>query len=406
MSADPISLAERQRALDAVRVRIAALVERKRGKMLVSPLAFLRGAAPLFYELLNAVPELAEGPEATGWLTGDLHVENFGAYRPSAFSVGEDDEKDAQRAVFDINDFDDASIGPVRLDVLRLGTSLMLGTRDLGLGGLLRAELMVALTEAHAAALCDAIERTPSEPRCVTALLTTVRGRTRRALLDARTETSTQGRHFARGPRYQDLTMELRREVPAAFERYIASLPDNERPGPDALPILDSAFRVAGTGSLGCLRVAVLTRGKGGSDGGFIFDLKEQGAPSCSVLFAAPELGPVVRVRTAAQSLNSHPPRMLGETTLAGMPCLGRRLAPQEDRLDWAKVKPDELPSLVRYLGWLTGRAHRRALKTPPSQPWTKDDLRAVRERIVRLTGLHEAIYLAYAADAPPSPRV
>jgi uncharacterized protein (DUF2252 family) len=390
---------QRQRELDAVRVRIPALRERKRARMLASPLAFLRGAAPLFYELLAAVPELAEGPEATGWIAGDLHVENFGAYRPSALTFSHDDDEDAQRAVFDINDFDDATIGPCRLDVLRLGTSLLLGLRDLGLPGTLRHELLVALVDTHAEAIAGAAHA-PEPAPCVRALLANVRMRTRKALLDARTEVVGHTRRFIRGARYQDLAPELAREVAAAFDGYIASLPEDERPAEDARPIQDAAFRVAGTGSLGSLRVAVLTRGKGRLDGAFIFDLKEQGEPSAAVLLAAPSLRPVERVCIAARSLNSHPPRMLGETTLNGLPCLGRRLWPQEDRLDWSHVKKDELPLLSRHLGWITGRAHARALATPLRQLWTASDRRALVERAIRLAGLHEAIYLAYAGES------
>jgi uncharacterized protein (DUF2252 family) len=397
-TADPIELAARQRAIDVGRVRLPGLAERKRDKMLASPLAFLRGAAPLFYELLKTHPDLAEGPEAEGWITGDLHVENFGAYRPSALTFDHTDDEDAQRAVFDINDFDDATIGPCRLDTLRLGTSLLLGTRDLGLGGPLRVELASALIDAYALAL-DGSDQAPEAPPCLRSLLNRVRSRSRKALLDARTELGEHGRRFVRGSRYQDLTMEVARDVHGAFERYIASLREDERPAADAQPMIDAAFRVAGTGSLGCLRVAVLTRGKGGPDGAFIFDLKEQGTPSASILFPPPKLGPVERVRAAAQALNSHPPRMLGETTLVGMPCLGRRLAPQEDRLDWSHVKKDELPLLARHLGWLTGRAHRRALTVPSRRAWDAGDRRALLERCIRLAGLHEAIYLAYVMD-------
>jgi len=394
---DPVALAARQTVLDAGRVRIAGLAERKREKMLVSSLAFLRGAAPLFYEILAAWPELGAGPEATGWLAGDLHVENFGAYRPSALTFTQSDDEDAQRAVFDMNDFDDATIGPCRLDVLRLSTSMLLGTRELGLDGKTRVALAADLITAHATTLNGA-EEDYAAPPCVRSLLDRVRGRTRKALLDARTQSAANGRRFVRGPRYQDLSMEISREVSGAFEGYVASLPSDERPPVEAFQIVDSAFRVAGTGSLGSLRIAVLTRGKGGADGCFIFDLKEQGAPSSAVLFAPPSLGPVARVRAAAQALVRHPPRMLGETLLGSMPCLGRRLAPQEDRLDWTKVEKSELPALARHLGWLTGRAHRRALAAPLPAFWTKADERTLLEGAIRMTGLHEAIYLAYAA--------
>ena len=393
---DPASLAARQRYLDGTRLRLVGLAERKRARMSASPLAFLRGSARLFYEIIAARPELGAGPEATGWIAGDLHVENFGAYRPAAAVPG-DDDAEAARAVFDLNDFDDATIGPCRLDVLRLCTSLLLGTRDLALPGTTRTELGLALIEAHAAAIAGSVDA-PEQPACVQALLDRVRSRTRKLLLDDRTLSAPDGRRFARGPRYQDVSMSLWREIPLAFSRYVASIEPRERAHAEVYEVVDAAFRIAGTGSLGCLRLAVLTRGKGGVDGGFIFDVKEQGEPSASVLFAPPALGPAARVRSAALALVSHPPRMLGETELDGVPCLGRRLAPQEDRLDWSAIHKSELAPLSRHLGWLTGRAHRRALTAPLAAPFSATEQAALLGRAITLAGLHEAAYLSYCA--------
>ena len=80
---DPVLLAKRQLAGDRAKTaRFPGLYERKIARMSASPLAFLRGAAPLFYEILSKRPDLARGPAGEGWLTGDLHLENFGAYRP------------------------------------------------------------------------------------------------------------------------------------------------------------------------------------------------------------------------------------------------------------------------------------------------------------------------------------
>jgi len=395
---DPATLAARQRELDTDRVKIPGLAEHKREKMLASPLAFLRGSATLFYEILRDWPELGAGPEATGYIAGDLHVENFGAYRPSAltFLHEEEQSEEARRAVFDINDFDDATVAPCRYDVLRLSVSLLLGTRALSLGGVARVGLLDAMLASHAEALGGSTT-SPPVPPCVKSLLERVRGRTRKALLDARTEMVGHSRRFVRGPRYRDLSMDMLRAVPPAFAAYVASVPEAERPPAAAFEMVDAAFRIAGTGSLGSLRVAVLTRGKGGPDGNFIFDLKEQGDPSSSVLVPPPACGAVERVRRAAQALVSHPPRMLGETTLSDLPSLGRRLAPQEDRLDWSQVPRDELPALTRYLGSLVGSAHRRAL-TAPAPPWSAADQKTLRDRAIALTGLHEAIFLAYSA--------
>jgi uncharacterized protein (DUF2252 family) len=395
---DPVALAARQKALDADRVKIAGLAEHKREKMSASPLALLRGSAPLFYEILRDSPELAVGPEATGFIAGDLHVENFGAYRPSALTFAHEEETsaEAQRAVFDINDFDDATIGPCRYDVLRLGVSLLLGTRDLTLSGAERVSLLDILLESDALALAGKAPAVET-PACVSSLLDRVRGRTRKALLDARTEVVGHARRFVRGPRYRDLSMEMLRSIAPAFDAYVASVPEGERPPAAAFEMIDAAFRIAGTGSLGSQRVAVLTRGKGGPDGNFIFDLKEQGEPSSAVLVTPPPFGAVERVRRAAQAMVSHPPRMLGETLLSAAPSLGRRLAPQEDRLDWSRVKHEELPTLARYLGALVGSAHQRAL-TAPAPAWTESDRRVLRDHAITLAGLHEAIYLAYCA--------
>src|SRR5215471_3265800 len=113
-------LAARQIALDyAATEQFPQLFARKKQRMLVSPHAFLRGSAPLFYEVLAAQPELADGPKGTGFIVGDMHLENVGAYKT-----------DDDAVVFNLNDFDDAAVAPLRLDVLRLSTSVLLAGRS------------------------------------------------------------------------------------------------------------------------------------------------------------------------------------------------------------------------------------------------------------------------------------
>src|SRR5262249_44813898 len=83
-----------------------------------------------------------------------------------------------------------------------------------------------------------------------------------------------------------------------------------------SLAILDAALRIAGTGSLGGLRIAVLVEGRGGRDGQWIFDLKEQGTPSAAVLLGEPELDPAGRVVTAYRGCIAHPARSIGATQI------------------------------------------------------------------------------------------
>jgi uncharacterized protein (DUF2252 family) len=361
-----------------------------------SPLALLRGSAPLFYEILERHPALADGPSGEGWLVGDAHVENFGAYRTGALSLGETRRShSAESVVFDLNDFDEAFVGPWRLDVLRLLTSLILAGRELGVDGRRALELADALLDAYAGALFHA-RRVPGGPPVVTQLVENVRARTRRELLDARTEVAHGKRRFVRGARYEALPPKLKAKAEKAFAKYAKGLPRGERPPEDALEVVDATFRVAGTGSLGCLRVAILVRGKGGRDGGWVFDMKAQSAPSSACLVRAPRLEPAERVVTAIGACLARPPRMIGTTRLRGESMFVRRLTPQEDKLDLTKLSSGDLEPLARHLGALLGAAHKRGATRPARRPWKREERALLLGRSIALAGMHEAIYLAY----------
>src|SRR5262249_46124247 len=136
LTIDPVRLAEWQLRNDRDKTRrFRDLLERKVVRMRASPLAFLRGAAPLYYRLLRDHPLLAEGPPGTGWLLGDAHLENFGAYHPDAHELHGARKHTPESVSFNLNDFDEAVVAPWRYDVLRLVTSLILGGRELGADG-------------------------------------------------------------------------------------------------------------------------------------------------------------------------------------------------------------------------------------------------------------------------------
>jgi uncharacterized protein (DUF2252 family) len=295
--------------------------------------------------------------------------------------------------VFDINDFDESVIGPWRYDVLRLLTSLILGGRELGADGkesILRSRLLLET-------YVDAVFRKqhlPAVPNSVGRLIAKVKRRSHADLLNRRTYVVKKTRRFVRGDRYTELPKRLAEGAVRAFERYARSIhvsPKFRAP----FEVLDVAFRIAGTGSLGRLRIAVLTRGKGGLDGSWIFDMKEQGAPAPSVLLGKPGLRPAARVLAGVEACIVRPPRMAGTTVLDGLSMFARRLAPQEDKLDLVNIAPAELGGIAAYLGSILGRAHRRAAKKLPAKPWTKAEQDALLDRAVSMAGIHEAAYLA-----------
>ena len=394
---DPVRLARRQLEIDRQRTaRFPHLFVHKVARMSASPLALLRGSAPLFYELIARYGDLREGPGGEGWIVGDAHIENFGAYRVGKLTVDETRQVLAEEpVVFGLNDFDDAVVGPWRFDVLRLLTSLVLGGREAGSDGARTLEQCDALLDAYASFAFHP-KKMPPPPHVVAALIEKVRTRTHKAFLDARTEVVRAERRFVRGPRYEALPRRLRAKAERAFQKYGRRLPRSERPPEEALDVIDAAFRVAGTGSLGALRVAVLVRGKGGADGAWIFDMKAEGAPSASQLAGQAKLAPADRVCAAMHVCLARPPRMIGSTKLRGTSMLVRRLAPQEDKLELSRIAMTELVPLAQYLGTLLGAAHRRGASRVPKKPWSAKEQGRLLDRALFLAGIHEAMYLAY----------
>jgi uncharacterized protein (DUF2252 family) len=390
---DPAELARKQLFRDQRRLGLDHwLFKHKCARMAATPFDFLRGSAPLFYAALRKAPQLADGPEGDGWLTGDLHLENFGVYRPQPPS----DDVKSSAVVFDVNDFDDAFVGPQRLDVLRLLTSTVLAARTWGLPALGVRDATEAVLDGVLAGRAGGTAGRPPEP--VRLLLDRAATRTRKELLDARTVLTAKGRRFLRGDRYRSLPAKQRPRVVKAFARYVRSLPVPLHGHPSAWRVVDVAFRIAGTGSLGVERIAVLLSGKGGPDGAWIFDMKEEDKPS-GAAFATGHAGSGAgRVLKALRKCLARPPRMAGSTSLGEKSLLVRRLMPQEDRLSLPHLPLAQRETVLRYLGALTGALHRRGAKR--AKPWSLDKAQVLLDNAVTLAGLYEAAALHYAALA------
>ena len=109
---DPVDLLEEQ-----AKTRVPELVPIRHGRMGVSPFTFYRGAALIMAADLVSTP--TSGLHAQ--ICGDAHLSNFGLFGSPE-----------RHMVFDINDFDETSVGPWEWDVKRLAASLEIGGRDVG----------------------------------------------------------------------------------------------------------------------------------------------------------------------------------------------------------------------------------------------------------------------------------
>jgi uncharacterized protein (DUF2252 family) len=395
---DPFALAARQAEIDADAMRtIPWLAERKRTRLSPAPFAFFRGSAPLFYEILAVRPDLAGGPAGDGFIVGDMHLENVGAYR-----------NDADEVVFGLNDFDDASIGPLRYDVLRFSTSVLLAGRAFHASGVESIGLVEHALASYLKARSGLVTG-PRRPASIDGLIEKVGGRTRRELLDDRAPLVHGRRSFVRGDRYRDLSPDIEARVPALLEAYVRALGDRAPAHAGAWRIEDAAFRIAGNGSLGVLRVAILVIDHEGDRR--LVELKECHEPSPSALFAPPAghwSHPAERCVAAARALCVAPPRLLAPIESEGLSFVGRRLFPQEDKLAVEEMRfGPELEAVVGFIAYLLGESHARGVHALAKavggadvaafKPWTGAEVSGLVDSAVVLAGVLEGVYLAWS---------
>jgi uncharacterized protein (DUF2252 family) len=129
----PVELLEEQ-----ARTRVPELVPIRYGRMLVSPLAFYRGAAYVMASDLSGLPRTGLRTQ----LCGDAHLSNFGGFAAPD-----------RRLLFSINDFDETLPGPFEWDVKRLVASFEVAGRDRGFDDKQRATINLAVGRAYRKAM-------------------------------------------------------------------------------------------------------------------------------------------------------------------------------------------------------------------------------------------------------------
>src|SRR5262249_21201037 len=116
-------------------------------------------------------------------------------------------------------------------------------------------------------------------------LLRSLKKRSRPRFLDGRTVVKKGRRRFTIDGEH---SLEISREERSMVERAIASWAA-ARPDAAFFKVLDVARRIAGTGSLGVDRYAILVEGRYSPDGNFILDLKGVGPSALAPYVPCPQ---------------------------------------------------------------------------------------------------------------------
>lgn len=317
-----------------------------------NPFAFLRGTCHLFYQDYPAAAPFNQAPPA--WVCGDLHLENFGAYKG-----------DNRLSYFDINDFDEAMLAPASWELSRFLVSVLAAADALKVRPAEAVALCNHFLDAYAANLVEGkarwAERATAEGM-VRDLLRDLRMRERPAFLDRRTDIK-KGKRKLRidGVKALAASAGERDKV----ERFMAQYARHQDT-PAFFRVLDAARRIAGTGSLGLERYVVLVRGRGGVDGNFLLDLK---------LATASALAPFVpvtqplwqteaeRVVAAQKRVQAIAPAFLSAVSIGDQSYVLKELLPQQDRLslDLWGGKLRRLESVMRTMGGIVAWSHLRS---------------------------------------------
>ncbi|MFE2942411.1 DUF2252 domain-containing protein [Streptomyces sp. NPDC059255] len=346
-------------------------------KMAASAFAFYRGTACLFYDdLAREAAGAGAGDDApflderTGrvWIHGDLHAENFGTYM------------DANgRLIFNVNDFDEAYIGPFTWDLKRFAASLALIGYQKALSDAQITELVEIYAGAyrervHALAAGAKNDEVPpftldtAQGPLLTALRS-ARSLTRFSLLDSMTEIREYERRFAAGGGSIELDAATRYKILAAFDGYLETLPESSLTRPDSYRVKDVVGRRGiGIGSAGLPSYNILLEGNSDAlENDVVIYLKQAQTPAVSRHITDGAVRGYFqheghRTVISQRALQAHADPWLGWTELDGAGQLVAEVSPYAVDLDWSDLDdPEEIAAVVADLGRATATMHAAA---------------------------------------------
>jgi uncharacterized protein (DUF2252 family) len=336
--------------------------------MLQSPFAFFRGSAAVMAWDLSKTPTTGIRVQACG----DCHASNFGGFASPE-----------RQLLFDINDFDETLQAPWEWDVKRLAASIILASRELGLGGgrcedavqtmaqsyrehmreyaHMRAlevwyshmDAEVFIEEARTAASRKRWVQVEEKARLQTAehifpkIANVINGRTR--IVDHPP--------LVYHPRESDL---MQKHVIQMFHAYRETLPAERRVILDRYHILDVARKVVGVGSVGT-RCAVALLMAGEHDP-MLLQFREA-LPSVLEPYAGKSryANHGERVVTGQRMLQSASDVFLGWTRdEEGRSYYFRQLRDMKMKIDLENMTKGDWLEYVEICGWTLARAHAR----------------------------------------------
>jgi uncharacterized protein (DUF2252 family) len=340
------------------------------GRMAASPFAFLRGAAAVMAWDLSHTP--VTGMQVI--IDGDAHINNFGLYGTPQHDV-----------IIDLNDFDEAILGPWEWDLKRLVASVNVAGRENGLGHKERRRAVkqavsgyrLNMARLSAMGVLDRwslyayAERRPTAvkvPNSAWEVIQKTVGKAKRAtnetlLPKVAHRTNDGGWRFKDDPpiltRVDDDT---RRKIVASIVEYAEHLPQAYMAMLRRYAVADVAHRVVGVGSVGTRAYLALCFGNGDNDPLFL-QVKEAMVPVHAAYLPSMirrEQHEGKRVVDAQRLLQALGDPLLGYTRIDGRDYFVRQMKNMKASMPVSLMTGEPFDFWAFLCGALLARAHAR----------------------------------------------
>jgi uncharacterized protein (DUF2252 family) len=324
--------------------RIPGLLKLKYKNMRQNPFVFYRGSCHLFYEDLPSASFLNNSPLT--WVCGDLHLENIGSYKA-----------DNRLVYFDINDFDESALAPCLWDVSRLMTSIMIANYTLGADKKTVLDLSKNFLNCYINTLKGGSARLIEKETAtgmVRSFLENRETRKRKKFIESRTVKAGNSRKLLMdNVHISPLNKSKKEEIIQIVQKWAKNQSE-----PGFYKILDIGGRIAGTGSLGLERYALLVEGNGAL-GNYLLDLKIAN-PSClekHLEAAQPKwTNQAERIINIQKRMQAFPLALLSNIKINNDWFVLKELQPAQDKFDLrsCKGKLNKLNPVIKTMAEIT----------------------------------------------------
>jgi len=308
--------------------RLAEMTQLKYEAMTENAFRFFRGTCHLFYEDLQkkTVPD-----SPLTWICGDLHLENFGSYKA-----------DNKLVYFDLNDFDEAILAPCLLELLRIVTSIFIAFRSLKIEDNKAENMAVLFVRNYAASLSNG-KSLSIDPRTAKGIVCSFLKKAHHSsysdIMKKRTERKRNNRKLSlKDERHFKIEKKLKKQLTAHINEWIKKSSD----GPYNYEVIDSVFRLAGTGSIGAKRYLFLLKSTLVKDNHLLVDMK-QAFPSSLRSYvdaAQPEwTNEAERILSVQQRMQCVSASLLSQTVFNDEAYVIQELQPVKDTIKFKLIK-------------------------------------------------------------------